>query len=559
MKDKLISKDLLSAVQKLVTSTRGKDINETLLTKLEPESIVIRDFFNITHFQSVVLATFIECGLRDKTVDTERLIDYFGKRMCVIADINEAIEELLERRFVFVNRQDFTCERKSDYNRNIRVQDRVLDAVMKGDSNLLDTPKVDSFVSLLSEARELIVKRMDAVLSTNELGTEIRLLLESNKSFPAVEWLLSQEGLNNYDLCLVLDVCIEHIEGAEEINLDKIIKEVFSDIQDRLRYKRQVKESKCTLILKDLIIFSDDMFSFMNFVKLSDTAQEMLLGGYQEMAVNVFHPKYSTLIMPEKITEEKLFYNATEGKQLETISRALENDNYNKLITRLKDKGMKGGLTILLSGVAGGGKTSSVMQWAKSTGRPVCFFEVSRIQSKFVGESEKQLQASFAEYAKCRKSFSKDAIFLFNEADAILGKRTEVNSAVDKSFNTLQNILLEAMENFEGIFVATTNLASHFDSAFERRFLYKVEFKSPETEVRKQILSNVFTDISESTINKINSDYLLTGGQIQNVHKKVLIKTVLDDQIDKESYIIDLCKEEFSLRKNQRSQIGFVH
>ena len=123
MKDKLISKDLLSAVQKLVTSTRGKDINETLLTKLEPESIVIRAFFNITHFQSVVLATFIECGLRDKTVDTERLIDYFGKRMCVIADINEAIEELLERRFVFVNRQDFTCERKSDYNRNIRVQD----------------------------------------------------------------------------------------------------------------------------------------------------------------------------------------------------------------------------------------------------------------------------------------------------------------------------------------------------------------------------------------------------------------------------------------------------
>ena len=129
MKDKLISKDLLSAVQKLVTSTRGKDINETLLTKLEPASFVIRDFFNITHFQSIVLATFIECGLRDKTVDTERLIDYFGKRMCVIADINEAIEELLERRLVFVNRQDFTCERKSDYNRNIRVQDIIAENI----------------------------------------------------------------------------------------------------------------------------------------------------------------------------------------------------------------------------------------------------------------------------------------------------------------------------------------------------------------------------------------------------------------------------------------------
>ena len=61
----------------------------------------------------------------------------------------------------------------------------------------------------------------------------------------------------------------------------------------------------------------------------------------------------------------------------------------------------------------------------------------------------------------------------------------------------------------------------------------------------------------ELTVRKIVFSH--SGGQIQNVHKKVLIKTVLDDQIDKESYIMDLCKEEFSLRKNQRSQIGFVH
>jgi AAA+ superfamily predicted ATPase len=119
--------------------------------------------------------------------------------------------------------------------------------------------------------------------------------------------------------------------------------------------------------------------------------------------------------------------------------------------------------------------------------------------------------------------------------------------------------MLQNMEDFEdGIFIATTNLASHLDPAFERRFLYKVEYKKPKEHVRKQILSNVFKNISEDTINTINESCELTGGQIQNVHKKILINSLLDEELDQDTMIVDLCKEEFILSNSNRKPIGFI-
>jgi AAA+ superfamily predicted ATPase len=118
--------------------------------------------------------------------------------------------------------------------------------------------------------------------------------------------------------------------------------------------------------------------------------------------------------------------------------------------------------------------------------------------------------------------------------------------------------MLQNMEDFEdGIFIATTNLASHLDPAFERRFLFKVEYKRPNQEVRRKILSNIFKDLSPATIDEINSTCELTGGQIQNVHKKILINKVLDETSNHESLIVDLCKQEFVLSKTALNPIGF--
>jgi len=186
--------------------------------------------------------------------------------------------------------------------------------------------------------------------------------------------------------------------------------------------------------------------------------------------------------------------------------------------------------------------------------------DIEKIQSKWVGDSEKNLSMVFKEYKQCRSSFDRDPILLFNESDALLNKRINMKSSTDKMNNTMQNILLQELEDFEGIFFATTNLANQLDTAFDRRFLYKVEFNQPGNDVRYNILKSVFPDFDETILRRINNDFPLTGGQISNLKKKLFVKCLLDKKIDKEKYLITLCQEEFSLSKNSKIRpIGFRH
>jgi hypothetical protein len=83
-----------------------------------------------------------------------------------------------------------------------------------------------------------------------------------------------------------------------------------------------------------VVKFSEEMFSFLNFVKLSEHAMDVLLGGYQDSIKKEFRPKMGILIHPDKIEREQLFYNDSEFEQIETLSNALEEDNYKNLMTR---------------------------------------------------------------------------------------------------------------------------------------------------------------------------------------------------------------------------------
>ena len=554
-----ISKDLLTSVQKLSTSIKGQELTEQLVNELVMDSQPLMGFYGITHFQALIFSVYLEAKLKDRDIDLEKMVEIFGKKLSMLAEVNIAIEELTVKKLVYKKRHDYSVRRKEEHNNTITVVDNAIGALMKGDKALMEVSKVSNFFALLSQIRELIVKRIDSIITTEELCDELLGLLQLNADFPEVEWLLSYRDVTKYDLAILLNIAIEHIEGQDEVNIDKMIKETYSEIQDRVRYSRKIKENQCALFTNDLVVNSDDEFSFMSYVRLSEHSMEVMLGGYKDTVAKVVKPKLCTVYKAEKINKETLFYNDAEKKQIDTISRALEEENYKKLVTKLKEKGLKTGINILLYGVAGGGKTSTVMQWAAQSGRDVFFLDISSVQSKFVGEAEKQLQSVWTSYKECRKSMKLAPILLFNEADAILGTRIQAESSASKSYNTLQNIMLQYMEDFEdGIFIATTNLAAHLDPAFERRFLYKVEYKKPEAHVRKQILNNVFTDISSDTIDKINETCMLTGGQIQNVHKKILINSLLDEEANSEETIFSLCLEEFVLSKSERRPIGFI-
>ena len=179
--------------------------------------------------------------------------------------------------------------------------------------------------------------------------------------------------------------------------------------------------------------------------------------------------------------------------------------------------------------------------------------DVEKISNKWIGDTEKNTKKIFDEYYEFSKECDLTPILFFNE-DSIFSKRVEVGHSSDRTNNSMQNILLEQMEIFTGISIVTSNHAEKLDKAFERRFLYKVEFEKPTKETQYSLLSNTFQNISSVTINNVLENYSFTGGQIYNIRKKYILQCIIDGE-DLESLFIRLCKEEIKTKTSNK--IGF--
>jgi SpoVK/Ycf46/Vps4 family AAA+-type ATPase len=226
--------------------------------------------------------------------------------------------------------------------------------------------------------------------------------------------------------------------------------------------------------------------------------------------------------------------------------------------TRFTQSGLKPGLTILFYGLPGTGKTELVKQIARLHQRTILQVEISAIKNMWVGESEKNLKKVFIEYNAAVKHFKNTPILFFNEADGILGERKQTQSSVDQMLNSMQNIILQELEDFKGIFIATTNLIANIDRAFDRRMLYKLNFQSPNEETRFNILKHEFPAISEIFLKEISLKYILSGGQIQNIKKKFLVDNILfADTSDNTKRLIRHVEEETHFRTRKGKTIGF--
>ena len=183
---------------------------------------------------------------------------------------------------------------------------------------------------------------------------------------------------------------------------------------------------------------------------------------------------------------------------------------------------------------------------------------ISQIKSMWVGESEKNIKEIFDKYRTMVEKASVAPILLFNEADGIIGKRQEgAERAVDKMENSIQNIILQEMENLKGILIATTNLAQNMDKAFERRFLYKIKFNKPTLEARMQIWHSMLPDLKEIDVRTLAERYDFSGGQIENIARHYAIDTVLhSDAASSLEKLMAHCDSE-RLEQRESHKIGF--
>ena len=265
------------------------------------------------------------------------------------------------------------------------------------------------------------------------------------------------------------------------------------------------------------------------------------------------------MIQSDKIVEKKLFYGQDIQKQIEDLCNLINESHYREITSRLKKSGFRTGFSCLLYGAPGTGKTETALQLAKMTGRDIMQVNISRIKSCWVGESEKNIKSLFDAYRSRVKNDDITPILLFNEADAIINKRMEdAQSSANKMENAIQNIILQEMENFDGILIATTNLAQNMDKAFERRFLYKIKFERPTIEARMHIWHEMIPSLCETDVKTLAERYDFSGSQIENIARHNAINNILYGETGNTIEVLMSYCENERLEGKETRKIGFV-
>jgi hypothetical protein len=180
-----------------------------------------------------------------------------------------------------------------------------------------------------------------------------------------------------------------------------------------------------------------------------------------------------------------------------------------------KASGRRHGVTALFAGDSGTGKTMSAEVLAGDLGFDLYVIDLSTVVDKYIGETEKNLDRIFTEADRV------NGILLFDEADALFGKRSEVKDARDRYANVEVAYLLQRMESFDGLAILTTNLRANVDDAFTRRLDAIVDFPMPEEEHRRLLWARNLPDAvpreADIDIDFLARRFKLSGGDIRNV------------------------------------------
>lgn len=298
-----------------------------------------------------------------------------------------------------------------------------------------------------------------------------------------------------------------------------------TEVKDRLRIAELLKIS--TLITEGVLVLEAVPAGEPEMSgRLSMTKEYLSLFLTGEQTIPSFGPDFPAQKIETQRNWEDLILEDGVQEQIQELQVWMQHNDQ-----LFKDwdmyKKLNPGYRVLFYGPSGTGKTLTATMLGKYTGRAVFRVDLSTIVSKYIGETEKNLEKLFS------KAANKDWILFFDEADALFGKRTEVNDSHDRYANQEVSYLLQRVENFGGLVILSTNYKSNIDDAFLRRFNAIIKFPFPDGKLRKRIWETSLPEKAklEKKLNltEIANRYKLTGGSIINVIHQASLKAISED------------------------------
>ena len=543
--------DLLQAFEIIVEKAKGSSLGEEFYQKTEPYLGLVSDKLCISKRASVIMALFAD-RCYDTHIRFSDLTEFLDCRILTLLRYSNETQELIDKEYVCQNRIE---------GLSYSIPMEVMEAFQHNQRYI--PSDVDEFTAreLFDKFDELFSKCRCEKLNKQVLRKKLRALVVMNSNLAFVKAMaLYDINVEDKDFPLFILLCtLFVIDGDDDIRCHDL-DFIYEEGESVWRWaKRDLSQGNHRFLQKKFIEYTnDDGFADRESFKITDSAKKLLFSEMNLSAMRGSRPNGGMLSF-ESIKPKQLFYNDKERKLVEELAALLDEKNFQGIRDRLKETNFRSGFACLFYGAPGTGKTETVLQIARKTGRDLIQVNISDIKSMWVGESEKNIKGIFDDYRKMVKQSAKTPILLFNEADAIIGKRmVGAEKAVDKLENNIQNIILQEIEQLDGILIATTNLAENMDKAFERRFLYKVKFEKPDLHGRLQIWQTMIPSLNDADASFLAAKYDFSGGEIENIARHYTIQSILHGKpADMLKSLVGYCDSERLEGRSPKRKVGF--
>jgi len=544
----------LDAIISIYEQAKDSKFSQSFLESIQIESNSLQEYFKLDTNETLLLALFIAIQLEEDNVDLQKLAVHIGCSKLKILSFKSIIDNFFQIGILDKDKVNIRLRLLGSQSINYVVNKNLLNAILdqKPMPVITKTSPNDIF-ELLELVYKLGLERDDNKVDTFRILSNLVEYLKANSQFPLVQEL-NDFDLEIQDKFIFLHVVWKAVTGSFSVDLFRTLEGIYDCNSKRFAELQKFLDGENKLIKQDLIEINPAEMTTDTTCQLTDNAYQIL----RDFGLNLKKiTKYrKDIIKPQDIKERALIFGESELRQIKTLEKLIKESAFLEMQNRLTDKGLQPGISILLHGAPGTGKTEIAKQLARKANRELMHVNISDCKTMWFGESERIVKKIFTDYKAYSKDTKTHPILFFNEADAIISKRKELRgSNVEQTENAIQNILLEELENFQGILIATTNLINNIDPAFDRRFLFKIKFQPPTLVNRASIWKLKLPELTNKQANQLAQSFSFTGGQIDNIYRKKEIAELLyGKSVDFET-ILGFCEEE-SLHQKVNS-IGF--